>query len=288
MNTSIESTLPNPGPSPLAHIALFSRLDQFQQEHLTARMQVQHVGPNEAVFWRGDPGGSLYIVNKGRVSVTVPSDKGEHVVLDELGPGGFFGEISLLDGGTRTATIRTLEPTELYMLSREDFHDVIRREPEVAIDVLTVMGQRQRASTEAIRGIKNPNIEFEASRVTLWQKTSDIIAAVAASKQFTLFHLTWFGGWIGLNVLGVIGLLPSFMAFDPYPFGLLTMVVSLEAIFLSIFVMVSQNRQGEKDRIRVDLDYQVNVKAQSQIAAIGEQLDRIEASLGNRPTPPPA
>ena len=118
-----------------------------------------------------------------------------------------------------------------------------------------------------------------AESTTLWQRVSDMIAALSASPAFTLVHITWFGGWILLNVLGAAGLIPRWAAFDPFPFGLLTLIVSLESIFLSIFVLVSQNRQSERDRIRTDLDYQVNVKAHVEIMGIARRLDRIEQRL---------
>ncbi len=104
---------------------------------------------------------------------------------------------------------------------------------------------------------------------------------MAASQTFTLSHLFWFGGWILLNSVAAAGLLPAVFAFDRFPFGLLTLIVSLESIFLSIFVLVSQNRQSERDRIRTDLDDQVNVKARVVIVGIGARLDRIERALAN-------
>jgi len=270
---------------PLAHIPLFSELDAAEQQALFASMRIQMVEPHQTVFWRGDKGDSLYLVSRGQVSVTVPNDDGKHVVLDYLGSGGFFGEISLLDGGPRTATVRTTQRTELYVLKRDDFHRFLRQRPDVAIEILTVMGRRQRISTEALRGMKNPNLVFEQTRVTIWQHVSDFIARTAASQWFVLFHLCWFGGWIIVNFLTALRVLPSSWAFDPFPFGLLTMIVSLEAIFLSIFVMVSQNRQNEKDRLRIDLDYQVNVKAQTEIMLLARKLDVIEAQLqGQRAT----
>mgnify|MGYP000900574315 CR=1 FL=1 len=121
---------------------------------------------------------------------------------------------------------------------------------------------------------------FEQTRITLWQRVSDIIATVAAGQWFTVFHLVWFGTWILLNVIGAfMQNPPKVFAFDPFPFGLLTMVVSLEAIFLSIFVMVSQNRQSEKDRLRTDLDYQVNVKAETEIVGMSRRIEHIEEML---------
>lgn len=273
---------------PLAGILLFSQLSAQERIELVEQMTTASLGPNQTVFWLGDKGDAFYVVRQGQVAVTVPNDGGEHVTLDTLGPGGFFGEISLLDGGPRTATIRTLLPCEFLVLSRERFHAFLQRRPDVAIEILSVMGQRQRSSTQALRNLKNANEVFAQSQVTLWQRVSDVAASVAASQWFTLFHLAWFGSWILVNLIGALAytgtvnvpeeklaLLPAWV-FDPFPFGLLTMVVSLEAIFLSIFVMVSQNRQGEKDRLRTDLDHQVNVKAQTEIMNIVRRLEALE------------
>lgn len=267
-------------PAPLGHIPLFAHLDASEQGALLAVMKREHVETHQPVFWLGDTGDTLYLIERGSVSVTVPTERGEHMTLDVLGPGQIFGEISLLDGGPRTATIRALEPTDLLALHRDDFRGFLRTHPDAALDILAVMGQRQRGTTAALRGMKNANEVFAATRLTLWQRVSDVIAATAASQWFMLFHVVWFSLWIGLNVAGAaMDSPPKALSFDPFPFGLLTMVVSLEAIFLAIFVMVSQNRQSEKDRLRTDLDYQVNVRAESEIVEMSRRLERIEGML---------
>ena len=282
----------------LAHIALFSRLTPPERAELFACMRRETIPANQTIFWLGDRGDAFFLVESGSVGVSVPNETGQHVTINTLEAGGFFGEISLLDGGPRTATVRAIEAATLLVLEREKFHTFLRHHPGVAIEVLTVMGQRLRANTEQLRGLKNPNEVFAERRATPWQRASDVIAAVAAGQWFTLFHLVWFGGWIIINVAGPLAclgvvlvpdekkpLLPWWV-FDPFPFGLLTMVVSLEAIFLSIFVMVSQNRQSEKDRLRTDLDYQVNVKAQTEIMSIARKLEGIEARLEAREAKP--
>jgi CRP-like cAMP-binding protein len=265
----------------LAQIPLFARLDESGHHALLALMARQSVAAGEPVFWFGDPGGTLFVVDEGRVEVTAPDAQGGHVRLDTLGPGGVFGELGLIDGGPRSATVRALTDCTLLALPREAFHEFLRQRPDVAIDMLQVVGSRLRASTATIRGLPNPNLVI-AETTTRWQRVSDVVATVAASHVFTLTHIGWFGGWILLNTLAATGLLPAALGFDPYPFGLLTLIVSLEAIFLSIFVLVSQNRQSERDRIRTDLDYQVNVKAHVEIVGIAERLGRIERALEAR------
>lgn len=270
-------------PGPLAQIPLFAHLNAEQQAALRAAMRPQRLGANETVFWMGDTGDSFYLVESGAVVVTVPNESGEHIMLDQIGPGGFFGEISLLDGDRRTATLRTAEPTELLVLSRAHFHQFLEENPRAAIEILRIMGQRQRASTLALRQIKNPNQAYQETLVRWsWQWAADMITRAAASRNFLLLHVLWFGVWLPYNLLAENGWLFGLKPFDPFPFGLLTMVVSLEAIFLALFVMVSQNRQAERDRLRTDLDYQVNVKAQTEIMEITQTLERIEAALGKK------
>jgi uncharacterized membrane protein len=186
-----------------------------------------------------------------------------------LGPGDFFGELSLLDGGPRTATSHALTDLQLLCLTREEFLDFIRAHPSSTIHTIQVLARRQRETIEQLRGIRNPNkfIQEITEQGPLWNRIADKIAALSASQVFLLVHVVWFLAWTSINSLA------GTLAFDPFPFGLLTMIVSLEAIFLSIFVLVSANRQTEKDRIRAELDYQVNLKAQLEVMRLHQKID---------------
>ncbi|MFT3683555.1 MAG: DUF1003 domain-containing protein [Phycisphaerales bacterium] len=270
---------------------LFARLGEAEQADLHGRMKPRRVEAGEVVVWHGEQGESLFLISNGTVDVVVPNERGEHVHLAKIGRGGFFGELSLLDSGPRTATVRASERCELLELHRDQFMRFLMGRPDAALDMLGLLATRQREGQAAMRSL-NPNEAFAATRITMWQRLSDIIATVSASQWFSLFHVAWFGTWIILNVTGSLiyarsilvpeeskHLLPGWV-FDPFPFGLLTMVVSLEAIFLAIFVMVSQNRQSEKDRLRTDLDYQVNVRAQEEILRISQRLSSIETRMG--------
>lgn len=259
---------------PLSHIPLFSNLPTDIQEGLIAAMRQESIEAHQTICWCGDTADGFFIIQDGEVTVSVPNDDGELVAINQLKAGDFFGEVSLLDGGPRTATVRADTPVSLLRLERLAFHQFLADHPVAAIEMLTEMGRRHRETAAAVREMKNANIVFARSHTGIWQRCCDIISMVAASPSFTLFHLALFVLWIGWNWL-----LPDKARFDPFPYGLLTVICSLEAIFLSIFVMVSQNRQSEKDRLRTDLDYQVNVKAQTEILSIARRLERIEAGL---------
>jgi len=256
----------------LTKIPLFAKLPPEQLDELAGLMTRHEFKMSAPIFWVGDKGTDFFVVQSGRVTLSYPDEVGRDVTLADLGAGDFFGEISLLDGGPRSATARAQTDVVLMSLKRDDFMNFLNNRPMAAGYIVTVLGARQRDMLNKLRGVTNVNTVI-AERATAWQRIADVIAAVSASQAFVLLHLVWFGGWMVLNA--VRG--PN--APDPYPFGLLTMIVSLEAIFLSIFVLISQNRAGEKDRIRADLDYQVNLKAQHEIMEILQRMDRLDRRL---------
>ncbi len=255
----------------LANNPLFAKLTTEQLAELTSLLKERRVESQQPVFWIGDEGADFYVIQVGRVSVCYPDDMGHEVTIAVLNAGDFFGEISLLDGGPRTATIRADGDVILLSLSRQDFLQFLTRHPSAGIHVLTVLGARQREMLEKLRGVKNVNEVIE-ERATTWQRIADVIAAVSASQAFVIFHVFMFGGWMAINAV-------MSHPFDAYPYQLLTMIVSLEAIFLSIFVLISQNRSGEKDRLRADLDYQVNLKAHLEVMQLHRKIDRLERAV---------
>lgn len=256
----------------LRNIPLFAPLSADELAELAGTLRHLRFDAQQPIFWVGDEGSDFLVVQFGRVTLTYPDEQGKEVTLAEVGPGQFFGELSLLDGGPRTATARARIDTGLLALGRADFLRFLRERPTAAGQIVAVLGARQRDMLDKLRGVKNVNEVF-AETSTRWQRAADTIAAVSASQAFVLLHVVWFGLWMLFNVVR------GDKAPDPYPFGLLTMIVSLEAIFLSIFVLVSQNRSGEKDRLRADLDYQVNLKAQHEIMQLHRKIDRLEVAV---------
>ncbi|TMD43946.1 MAG: DUF1003 domain-containing protein [Chloroflexi bacterium] len=196
-------------------------------------------------------------------------------MLDVLGPGKFFGELSMLTGETRSASATSEEEVVTLELDRDEFFDFLRRRPEAAIDVLTELGQRLKHADDILRTrvSRNPNEEID-EHISLGQRIADIIAEFSGSIPFLLLNLVIFVIWLVANTAG-----PKIDQFDPFPFQFLTMAVSLEAIFLSIFVLVSQNRQAAKDRIKADMDYQVNVKAEMEMTVMASRIHDMERKL---------
>jgi uncharacterized membrane protein len=271
----------------LAEVPFFQFLDEAERTALAAQLDVARFPAGAMVFNYGDPGDSLYIIRSGEVEVFVKDDTGERIVLETATEGHLFGEISLLDGGPRTASVFATRDLEALRLDRSDLHQFLNSHPQAALDLLAATGRRLRQSAERLRhtASRNVNEEIEDKRTTV-QKVADWIAEFSGSITFLCTHFVLFFVWIILNVDWITRfdspLVRSISLFDPFPFGLLTMAVSLEAIFLSVFVLLSQNRQAAKDRIRSDVEYDVNLKAELEIAHLHEKVDHLNAEVGRR------
>lgn len=230
------------------------------------------------LFQTGEPGDALYVVESGAVELFIKDNAGQKIVLKMAGAGDFFGEISLLDGKPRTATAAVLIDCELLRVSRESLLEIFRLHPAIGLQMLGATGKQLRETDKLLRSnvARNAN-EMMDEKLSPLQRAADFVAWFSGSLQFLVLNAVWFAVWISINTfpLGV-------QQFDPFPFGLLTMIVSLEAIFLSCFVLVSQNRQAEKDHIRADIEYEVNVKAELEVAQLHEKTDRFyEQMLDN-------
>lgn len=273
----------------LADLPLFASLGREELTMLAQAVEVRRLAPGETLFKAGDPGEAMYIVTEGEMELSVVDRAGQKIVLTGRHRGDVFGELAMLDTGPRTATATALVHAELLELDRADLLLLVTKRPEAALHMLGAMGAMTRKADLLLRTrvAKNAQEEIEDQR-TLLEKVTDWIADFSGSMTFLLLNAGWFAVWIWLNVSGRA-------SFDPYPFGFLTMVVSLEAIILSILVLLAQNRQAAKDHIRDDIEYEINVKAELEIAHLHEKveeltdqfrqrLDRMEALLA-KPRP---
>jgi CRP/FNR family cyclic AMP-dependent transcriptional regulator len=254
----------------LAELELFEHVTEEDRASLAEFIDIRRLDAGETLFKTGEPGEALYIVRDGEVELFIRDSAGQKILLAIAGSGEAFGELALLDRGPRTATAMALADTELLELDREDLLLLFHKSPTAALRLLAAMSQMTRKADELLRTrvSRNPNEENE-EKITALQRIADWISWFSGSMQFLALNAVWFVAWIAINTFSL-----GVPQFDPYPFGLLTMIVSLEAIFLSCFVLISQNRQAEKDRVRADIEYEVNIKAELEIAHLHEKTDR--------------
>ena len=260
----------------LAGIEFFEMLDEDDRAALAGVIDHEKLNEGQLLFQTGEPGESLYIVRSGEIELFIKDTAGQKIVLNVVRSGEMFGELSLLDSGPRSATATALMETELLVLDRDDLLLLFQKKPDAALHMLAAMSGMTRKADQLLRTRVSRNVNEEVqTNFTLLERIADWIAWFSGSMPFLAINLIWFVSWIALNTI-ILPLNPDgTRGFDPFPFGLLTMIVSLEAIFLSCFVLISQNRQAEKDRVRSDIEYEVNIKAELEVAHLHEKTDRI-------------
>ncbi len=260
----------------LTDLPLFASLAPGECALLAEVVDTRPLSKGEILFKAGDPGQAMYVVASGAMEIFITDNAGQKIQLTECRKGEVFGELAMLDSGPRTASAMALEDTALLELDREDLILLVTKKPEAALHLLGAMGAMTRKADMLLRArvARNPNEEIQ-EHLTFLQKVADWIAAFSGSMSFLAMNGLWFGTWIYLNVSGV-------WRFDPFPFGLLTMIVSLQAIFLSIFVLLAQNRQAAKDHVRDDIEYDINVKAELEIAHLHEKVEEIREGVLER------
>jgi uncharacterized membrane protein len=258
-------------PKLLTGVKLFELLSDEDREALAAVVDNIRVPGGQTLFEAGHPGESLFVVRSGEVELFIRDNTGQKIVLTNAIEGDLFGELALLDRGARTATAIALSDSELLELDRDDLLLLFQRHPDSAVSMLAAVTGMMRKADDLLRTRVSRNVNEEVQeQLTPLQRVADWIAWFSGSMPFLMLNGLWFIIWIILNTMDV-----GVPRFDPYPFGLLTMIVSLEAIFLSCFVLVSQNRQAEKDRVRSDIEYEINVKAELEVAHLHEKTDRM-------------
>jgi uncharacterized membrane protein len=279
----------------LASVPLFESFNDEERALLAAQLEEVTFSPGQVIFRRGDPGGAIFIVAAGEVEIFIEDSTGDRIVFETAKRGDFFGELSLLDGDPRSASAQALASTQALRLDRGDLELLFTRHPTAAMDVLAVIGRRLREADKllGVRASRSSPNEIVDEKLTTGQRIADLAADFSGSFSFLLVHAVAFAGWIGVNV----GLVPMVKPFDEYPFSFLTMVVSLEAIFLSCMVLISQNRSAAKERIRSDVEYEANIRAGLEVTQLHVKVDNVyeqlvarlaalEKSVGQKPPTP--
>jgi uncharacterized membrane protein len=254
----------------LLEVPLFETMDDSERESLCQLLEPKHFDKGDTIFRAGDVGDCFYIVRSGVVQIFIENFEGEKIILRESDRGEVFGDVSMFDGGARTATAVATEETEVLSLDKDGLLALVKKHPHAALDLLAVMGKRLRSTNELLRNqvSRNLNVE-EEDRLTFGQRIADKVAAFGGSWTFIITFGVFLAIWMGINVaLGT-------KAWDIYPFILLNLMLSTLAALQAPVIMMSQNRQSAKDRLKADLDYEVNMKAELEVAQLHSKVDRI-------------
>jgi CRP/FNR family transcriptional regulator, cyclic AMP receptor protein len=254
----------------LRHVPLFESLDDEAARKLCQLLESIDCKAKTFLFRAGEEGNAMYLIERGRVRISVQATDGREMTLTELGRGDFFGEMVLFDGQRRSADAIVAEDARLAVLSREHFLSFVRSSPNVALEMLTALANRLRHTDELLRhsATRNVNVE-EAARLTLADRAADIIAEFGGSWKFIIAAVLFFDVWVVINTW-----LLANSGFDPYPYLLLSTAINMLAILQAPIILMSQNRQAHKDRLRSEIDYQVNLKNE---LALNEILQRLKA-----------
>jgi CRP/FNR family cyclic AMP-dependent transcriptional regulator len=255
----------------LRSVPLFASLDSKATAELGKYLTIHDYPRSATIFRNGDPGDAMYLIDVGQVQISITDADGAVVTLAELGAGDFFGEMSMLDGQGRSANATATENARLAKLTRDDFLSFMRSDPRVTLELLTALTQRLRRTDELLRHRVSRNVNQEqALRMTFADRAADKIAEFGGSWKFITASIVFTLLWIGLNSWLLID-----RGFDPYPYVLLNLVIGMIASLSAPVIMMSQNRQSEKDRLRANLDYQVNLKNELLLSDIIRRLDEL-------------
>ncbi len=256
----------------LRQVPLFESLDEEAAKELSGLLETLDCEAPKVLFRAGDAGDAMYLIERGKVRISVQATDGRELTLTELGQGDFFGELALLDRQPRSANATVSEESRLAVLSREHFLSFMRSKPNVALEMLTALAHRLRRTDELLRHsvTRNVNVE-EAARLTLSDRAADIIAEFGGSWKFILAAVLFFNLWVLIN-----SLLLTRGGFDPYPYLLLSTGINMLAVLQAPIILMSQNRQSHKDRLRSEIDYQVNLKNELALNEILQRLKILE------------
>ena len=257
-------------PEALKHVPLFALLDDEETAVLAGQVELKKFAPRQRIYKTGDTTGQAYVMVTGRVRVTTLDQDHQEVVVDEPAHGEFFGFASMLEQTPHQTTAIALEESECIEVDRHDIAVLLQRKPMAGMDMLTVLGKQFHASQQLVRvrANRNPN-EIIEKEMTFGERIADSVAGFGGSWTFILTFLSVLVIYTAVNII----LRKS--AWDPYPFILLNLFLSMLAAIQAPVIMMSQNRQDTKDRLRSELDFDVNRRAESEIQGLAHKLNLI-------------
>jgi uncharacterized membrane protein len=266
-------------PEVLRSVPLFALLDDDETAVLASQVEVKTFTPRERIYKIGEPSGQAYVVISGRVRVTTVDEDQQEVVVDEPAKGEFFGFASMLEQTPHQTNAIAVEETSCLEVSRDDIAVLLQRKPLAGMDLLTTLGHQFHTSQQLVRlrATRNPNVIID-KEATFGERLADSVAGFGGSWMFIILFS------IVITAYALINLTLGHKAWDPYPFILLNLFLSMLAAIQAPVIMMSQNRQDTKDRLRGELDYEVNRRAESEIQGLARKLNLLDEKMDDLST----
>jgi CRP/FNR family cyclic AMP-dependent transcriptional regulator len=261
-------------PEVLKKIPLFALLDDDETAVLAGQVDHRTFAPRERIYKTGDPSGPAYVLISGKVRVSTVDEDHQEVVVDEPNEGDFFGFASMLEQTPHQTSALALEESECLEVSRDDIATLLQRKPHAGMDLLTTLGRQFHASQNLVRmrAARNPNDVIDAES-SVGERIADSVARFGGSWTFIITFAVILIVYSSLNVF------LDKKAWDPYPFILLNLFLSMLAAVQAPVIMMSQNRQDVKDRLRGELDFDVNRRAESEIQGLARKLNLLDEKV---------
>ncbi len=258
----------------LRTIPLFSLLDEDELAVLSGQVEIRSFAARQRIYKLGEAGDKAYILLSGSVVVSTVDDDAQEVVVHQPAPGEFFGFASMLDGTPHQTTAVASTDATCLEVDRHDITVLIQAKPMAGLDMMSVLARQFHASQQLIRlrAARNPNQVIEAKE-TFGEKVADRVASFGGSWTFIIL----FG--VVLSVYTAVNVALRGKAWDPYPFILLNLFLSMLASIQAPVIMMSQNRQDQKDRVRSELGFDVNVRAELEIQALARKMNQLQEKL---------
>jgi len=263
-------------PDVLKQVPLFALLDDEELAVLAAQVEVKTFAPRQRIYKKGDWGKHGYVLVSGAVTVSTVDQDDQEVIVDQPGPGEFFGFASMLGQTPHQTDAFALEESFCIEIERNDIFTLVERKPHAGVDLLTVLSHQIHTAQELVRNraMRNAN-ELIEEQVTRSERIADEVASFGGSWAFIIS----FG--IILIIYSAINVTLGQQAWDPYPFILLNLFLSMLAAIQAPVIMMSQNRQDKKDRLRSELDFDVNRRAESEIQGLARKLNLMSDKIGD-------
>ncbi len=263
-------------PAILKEVPMFNLFDEDELRELSSHLEERSFVAGQTIFKAGDPGGEMHVVLSGNVELFIVDSQGNRASVGVVEPGEMFGELSLLDGEPRSASAIAIESTRTSVIDRDDLKLLFGKRPEAALDILaTLSGRLRRADLMLAENMAQNANQVIEEKLTFGDRVADAVARFGGSWLFINTFLLVMVVWMALNAWQLFGL----STFDPPPFIGLNLVLSMLAALQAPVIMMSQNRLDSKDRVRADIEYEVNLRAGVEVMQLHQKVDRMKEEI---------